>query len=94
VRSKARIAYACSSATDEDDGLVASPLKSAQDHDRKEMSDMQAVGRGVETYVCRHDPLLEGGIDASKVRGLVNVSALDQRLEHRRTRSEQISGGL
>jgi hypothetical protein len=58
---------------------VASLLKPTQGHDRKKMSDMQAVGRRVEAYVCRHNPFLEGGIDASKVRRLVYVSAFDQR---------------
>ena len=74
-----RIAHLGGAASHEHDRPMSGALQVAQQHDRDQVADVQAVGRRVVSDIGRHHATARRRVQGSRVGLLVNESALLQR---------------
>ena len=79
--AEGRVADARGAAAHQHDGLVAAALQQAQQHDRQQVADMQAVRRQVEARIGGKRPRLQARDEGFLVGDLVDEAALARRMQ-------------
>ena len=82
IRLSRGIAYLARAAADEYDGAVSRLLHDAHRHQLHEVTHMQAVRGGVETYIKGHALFAQKLIKLVFIDRLLDVSSLFKRIEY------------